>query len=48
MRRPRGQVKAKDAVLPTFSDCKRLDFEIEMGAFVGGTPNELGKPLKVN
>jgi fumarylacetoacetase len=26
LRRPRGQVKAKDATLPTFSDCKRLDF----------------------
>lgn len=48
VRRPRGQVKAKDAPLPSFSDCKRLDFEIEMGAFLGGTLNELGKPIKVN
>ena len=39
LRRPRGQVKAKDATLPTFSDCKRLDFEVEMGAFIGGTTN---------
>jgi fumarylacetoacetase len=28
LRRPRGQVKAKDATLPTFSECKRLDFEV--------------------
>lgn len=26
--RPRGQTKAKDATSPSFSDCKRLDFEM--------------------
>lgn len=46
--RPRGQVKAKDAIQPSFSDCKRLDFEMEVGAFIGGNPNQLGKPIKVN
>ena len=46
--RPRGQTKAKDAKVPSFTECKRLDFEMEMGAFIGGTTNELGKPLKVN
>lgn len=48
LRRPRGQTKAKDAPKPGFSECKRLDFEMEVGAFVGGSTNELGKPLKVN
>lgn len=48
LRRPRGQVKAKDATVPSFSECKRLDFEVEIGAFLGGTTNELGKPLRVN
>ena len=48
LRRPRGQTKAKDATKPTFSECKRLDYEMEVGAFLGGTPNELGKPIKVN
>jgi len=48
LRRPRGQVKGKDAKSPSFSECKRLDFEVEMGAFVGGTTNELGKPIKAN
>ncbi len=47
LRRPRGQVKAKDAQFPSFEVCKRLDFEIEMGAFLGGSLNELGKPIKV-
>jgi len=28
LRRPRGQVKGKDDVLPSLSECKRLDFEI--------------------
>lgn len=46
--RPRGQTKAKDAKVPSFTECKRLDFEMEMGAFIGGTANELGRPLKVN
>lgn len=31
-----------------FSECKRLDFELEIGAFVGGKVNRLGHPIKVN
>lgn len=46
VRRPKGQVSA-DKKTPTWSDCKRLDFELEMGAFVG-TGNELGKPIKIS
>jgi fumarylacetoacetase len=45
VRRPKGQVSA-DKVTPTWSDCKRLDFELEMGAYIG-VGNELGKPIKV-
>lgn len=48
LRRPRGQTKAKDATEPSFTECKRLDYEMEIGAFVGGTTNELGRPIKVN
>ena len=48
LRRPRGQTKAKDAKFPSFTECKRLDFEMEIGAFIGGTTNQLGKPIKVN
>jgi fumarylacetoacetase len=44
--RPRGQVSA-DKVTPTWSDCKRLDFELEMGAYIGAS-NELGHPIKVS
>lgn len=48
LRRPRGQVKDKDATHPSFSECKRLDFEMEVGAFIGGHLNHLGKHIKVN
>lgn len=44
--RPRGQVKGKDAP-PEFAATRQLDFELEMGFFVG-TGNELGKPISIN
>ncbi|MBI3164672.1 MAG: fumarylacetoacetase [Chloroflexi bacterium] len=43
--RPRGQVKPKDAP-PEFIASRQLDFELEMGFFVG-TGNDLGKPIAV-
>jgi fumarylacetoacetase len=46
VRRPKGQVSA-DKVTPTWSDCKRLDFELEMGAYIG-VGNEMGTPIKVS
>ncbi|TQV78848.1 fumarylacetoacetase [Exilibacterium tricleocarpae] len=33
--RPVGQTKAPDANEPSFGPCKRLDYELEMGIFVG-------------
>ncbi len=33
--RPVGQTKAPDASIPTVGPCKRLDYELEMGAFIG-------------
>jgi fumarylacetoacetase len=33
--RPVGQTKAPDALEPSFGPCKRLDYELEMGLFVG-------------
>jgi len=35
IRRPMGQTKADDAELPTFGPSRRLDFELEVGFFVG-------------
>lgn len=43
--RPRGQVKPKDAPLE-FTASRQLDFELEMGFFVGAG-NELGEPISI-
>ncbi|MET0905733.1 MAG: fumarylacetoacetate hydrolase family protein, partial [Tardiphaga sp.] len=42
--RPRGQLKAPDATMPSFGPCQRLDFELEMGAVVG-QPSSMGEML---
>ncbi len=44
--RPHGQTKAPDAESPSFGPCKRLDFELEMGFFLG-YENEWGHPIPV-
>jgi fumarylacetoacetase len=44
VRRPRGQLKPPNADLPSFGPCKRLDFELEMGAVVG-QPSQMGEML---
>jgi len=43
--RPRGQVKPKDAPLE-FTATRQLDFELEMGFFIGAG-NSLGKPIAI-
>ncbi|MDM0052913.1 fumarylacetoacetase [Variovorax sp. J22R115] len=43
-KRPRGQTKAVDADIPSFGPSKRLDFELELGWFIGeGNPQ--GEPI---
>jgi len=44
--RPQGQTKAPDAAEPSFGPCKRLDYELEMGIYVGPA-NELGAPIEI-
>lgn len=44
--RPKGQTKADDAETPSFGPSRLLDFELEMGFFIG-TGNELGKPIAI-
>ncbi|SAL82562.1 fumarylacetoacetate hydrolase [Caballeronia terrestris] len=43
-RRPRGQTKASDAAQPSIGPSRRLDYELELGYFVG-RGNELGQPI---
>ena len=33
--RPKGQTKAPDAEVPSFGPCKRLDYELELGIYLG-------------
>jgi fumarylacetoacetase len=46
IRRPLGQTKADDADLPAFGPSRSLDFELEMGAFIGAG-NPLGQPIRI-
>jgi len=44
--RPVGQTKAPDATEPSFGPCKRLDYELEMGLFVGKS-TQMGDVIKI-
>ncbi len=46
LHRPLGQTKAADVTTPTFGPSKSVDFELEMGAFVG-PGNKLGEPIPI-
>jgi fumarylacetoacetase len=45
--RPRGQIKLPNSEEPIFTSTKRLDYEYEIGVFVGGQLNAIGKPLDI-
>jgi fumarylacetoacetase len=47
VRRPMGQTKTDDAAAPSYGASKLMDFELEMGFFVG-PGNELGSPITIN
>ncbi|RJF34461.1 fumarylacetoacetase [Pseudoalteromonas gelatinilytica] len=44
--RPNGQTKAPDAEIPSFGPCKRLDYELELGIYLG-KGNELGDAIAI-
>ncbi|HWF00053.1 MAG TPA: fumarylacetoacetase, partial [Caulobacteraceae bacterium] len=44
--RPRGQTKAPDADAPQFGPTRRLDYELEIGVWVGAG-NALGAPIPI-
>jgi len=46
VRRPTGQTKAPDATQPSFGPSKRLDYELEIGMWIG-EGNELGEPIDI-
>ena len=45
--RPKGQTKTPDESAPSFGNSVRLDFELEMGVFIGAG-NSLGEAISVN
>ena len=50
IKRPNGQIlenPAADPKIPTFSPCKRLDIEVELGAFLC-KDNDMGSPVPIN
>jgi fumarylacetoacetase len=50
IRRPNGQIlldPAAEKKVPTFSPCRKLDIELELGAFVCGS-NEQGTPIPID
>jgi len=44
--RPYGQLKAPDAEVPVLAACKRLDYEVEMGIFIGQS-TKLGERINI-
>ena len=46
IRRPNGQTKAADEQHPVFRASRSLDYELEVGVFVG-RGNELGRPIPI-
>ncbi len=44
--RPVGQTKAPTADQPTLGPCKRLDYEMEVGIYIGAG-NEMGSPIDI-
>jgi len=46
-RRPRGQTKAPDAAAPSVGPCRWLDYELEVGIYIG-SGNPLGEPIALD
>src|SRR5205085_1993274 len=46
VRRPSGQRKPAAETVPTFGPCRYLDYELELGVWIG-PGNELGNPIPI-
>jgi fumarylacetoacetase len=47
VRRPRGQAKPAEAGVPDFGPSQRLDYELELGVWIG-PGNGLGEPIRID
>lgn len=48
VRRPHGQIFDKATNQPIFSASRKLDYEVEIGFFLGGSPNPIGQPISAS
>lgn len=46
--RPSGQTCPPNSETPVHGPSKALDFELEMGIFIGGKTNLIGQPIRIN
>lgn len=46
--RPSGQTCPPNSDTPVFGPSKALDFELEMGCFIGGKTNMVGQPIRMS
>ena len=46
VKRPQGQRKAPDAAAPEFGPSRQMDYELELGVYIG-PGNELGSPIDI-
>jgi len=46
IKRPSGQLKPDPSKPPIFGACKQMDFELEMGFFIG-KPGKMGQPISI-
>jgi len=46
VRRPEGQRKPANETVPTFGPCRNLDYELELGVWIG-PGNDLGHPIPI-
>ncbi len=47
VRRPNGQRKPAADPAPSFGPCRNLDYEMELGVWIGGPANPLGEPIPI-
>ena len=45
--RPNGQRKTPDQEIPSFGPARRLDYELELGIWIGGPANARGQPVPI-
>jgi fumarylacetoacetase len=48
VKRPCGQTQPGGEGPPTFGSSRRLDYELELGCYIGGPENDMGEPVPIS